>query len=76
MFPKNKFDLFKTKHGYHVKIRKKVTLLENLYSRYLIGDDPRRIYAGVKRFITTNDPRDFDVLFDIKNGYKKEKVNL
>lgn len=72
LLPKVKYEVKETKRGYHIKIFKKVTLLDDIIYRYLLFDDPARICMSMRRLILNPKGDYFDLLFDKKNGYEKK----
>jgi len=60
-----------SRKGYHIKIMKEVTILENLIYRALLDDDNTRIKLSLLKLTMSNGTeKHFDLLFDEKNNKK------
>jgi hypothetical protein len=61
---------FQTNHGYHLKIylEKSISMLQNLEYRAALRDDKNRINLSLLKYYISGNLRDFDVLFNMKNG--------
>jgi len=72
-------DVYKTRHGFHVRIHRQVGLAENLQIRRLLGDDAERLgWDEIKLLIGLDDW--VDTLFNEKMGSdgqigKEELIN-
>ncbi len=78
VFPRSKIDVYvsSSRRGFHVIVRKKVSVLENLYWRALLGDDNIRISLNLRKMFSNPNESFNDVLFDIKKGKHRVKINL
>jgi len=72
LFPNNEVKVYETQHGHHIEI---LGIMSDLTARMMLCDDNERIWFSEQRMHIFK--RDFDdVLFDTKNGYKREEVNV
>jgi len=73
MFPHEKISVRESssRKGYHIKIKKEVTILENVLYRVLLDDDNTRIKLSLLKMVISNGTeKHFDLLFDEKNNKK------
>lgn len=76
LFPNTpiKVETSKSGTGYHIRINKEVTILENIMFRYLLNDDLIRLKLSIsKLFMNPEIGKDFDILF---NGRGIEKIDM
>jgi len=72
LFPGKDIRVYETKMGHHLEI---LGIKSNLIARMILGDCPDRLWFSEERMRIFK--RDFDdVLFNIKDGYKREEVNV
>ena len=72
-FPKEKILVRESssRKGYHIKVMKEVTILENVLYRALLDDDNTRIKLSLLKLVMSNgSEKHFDLLFDEKNNKK------
>ncbi len=62
--------------GYHIKIPRTVSVLENLKIRALLWDDPYRLLYAFKKWTLNPDEKYVDLCFDEKAGRKEENLDL
>ena len=71
MFPNTPIEVRTTRKGFHIKIRKKVSVQEDIQIRRLLGDDPERLFWS-ERHLEWNMPDwTIDVLFN-----SKQRLNM
>lgn len=78
LFPKERIDvsISPSGFGFHLIIHKKVTILENIYYRIILHDDPWRIVLSLKKFFINPHEEYFDIIFDSKWGNNSKKIDL
>lgn len=78
MFPNITIDVFVSPSGvgYKIKIRKQVSIEENLKIRALLWDDPVRLAYALKKWALNPDERYIDLCFDEKNDRKETPIDM
>ena len=78
MFPDIPIEVFVSPSGvgFHLKIHKTVSIVENLKTRALLWDEPYRIYYALKKFALNPDEAYIDLVFDEKCGGKEKPLDL
>ena len=78
MFPDIPIEVFVSPSGvgFHLKIHKTVSIVENLKTRALLWDEPYRIYYALKKFALNPDEAYIDLVFDEKCGGKEKLIDL
>lgn len=62
--------------GFHLIIHKKVSVLENIYYRIMLHDDPWRIILSLKKLFLNPQEEYFDIIFDSKWGNESKRIDL
>lgn len=62
--------------GFHIKIDESVSVIEDIFIRALYNDDPYRLRYSLKRFYVSRDPNVLDILFDVKTGKERKKLDM
>ncbi|HDD68945.1 MAG TPA: hypothetical protein ENG61_01130 [Candidatus Korarchaeota archaeon] len=78
LFPHSKIEVFisPSGRGFHLKIWKRCTILENIFYRAAVGDDPERLRLSIAKLFLNPDEQFFDILFDVKFKKKSRKIDL
>jgi len=78
LFPNSKIEVeaSSSRKGYHVVVQKKVSFLENIYYRVMLGDDSNRVFLSLKKFFMNPEEKYLDLMFEEKGGKKVEKIDL
>ena len=62
--------------GFHLIIHKEVTILENIYYRIMLHDDPWRVILSIKKLFMNPDEKHFDIIFDSKWGRDSKIIDI
>jgi len=62
--------------GFHIKIRKQVSIEEDLKIRALLWDEPYRLYYALKKWALNPEEEYIDLVFDEKNDGKEKPIDL
>lgn len=62
--------------GFHIKIYKQVTVIEDLKLRALLWDEPYRLYYALKKWALNPAERYIDLVFDEKNDGVETPIDL
>ena len=78
MFPSIPIEVFVSPSGvgFHLKIHKTVSMVENLKIRAVLWDEPYRIYYALKKLALNPDEAYIDLVFDEKNDGKEKRIDM